>query len=170
MRVYPLIRHRLLQTCTFALVIPLAACALLEDSVQNVFASRTSATAVVSGRLLQGQISWIQGRIGQIHLHTPDMPLLECSGSLQMTATVNGVATMRCNNGKTAVVPFALQGPLRAAGRGQMGDAEFTLTYGFPPEIAAPYLGVAVERLLPPPEPEVVKPVPAAVKPAVAKI
>lgn len=167
---YSHFRRRLWSASALALVFPLAACALLEDSVQNAFASRASATAMVSGRLLQGQVSWIQGRIGQIHLHTPDTPLLECAGSLQMTATVNGVATMRCNNGKTAVIPFALQGPLRAAGRGQMGDAEFTLTYGFPPEIAAPYLGVAVERLLPPPEPEVAKPAPAAVKPAVAKI
>ena len=152
--------------CAGALLFLLGGCALLEDNVQNVFASRTSASAVVSGRLLQGEISWIQGRIGQIHLQTDDKPLLACAGSLQMTATVSGVATMRCNNDKVAVVPFALQGPLRAAGRGQMGDSEFLLTYGFSPAIAAPYLGVAVERLLPPPEPEVAKPPPVVVKPA----
>ena len=136
----------------------LSACALLEDNLQNVFASRTPASAVVSGRLLQGQIGWIQGRTGQIHLRSGDVPLLECAGSLHMTATVSGVANMRCNNGQTAVVPFALLSPLRATGRGQMGDAEFTLTYGLPPEMAAPYLGIAVERLLPPPEPQAVKP------------
>lgn len=154
--------------CAGALLFLLWGCALLEDNVQNVFASRTSASAVVSGRLLQGQISWIQGRIGQIHLESGDAPPLACAGSLQMTATVTGVATMRCNNNQTAVVPFALQGPLRAAGRGQMGGSEFLLTYGFPPAIAAPYLGVAIERLLPPPEPEVAKPRPAVVKPAVS--
>ena len=152
--------------CAGALLFLLGGCALLEDNVQNVFASRTSASAVVSGRLLQGQITWIQGRIGQIQLESGDALPLACAGSLQMTATVTGVATMRCNNNQTAVVPFALQGPLRAAGRGQMGGSEFLLTYGFPPAIAAPYLGVAIERLLPPPEPEGVKPAPAVAKPA----
>ena len=152
--------------CAGALLFLLGGCALLEDNVQNVFASRTSASAVVSGRLLQGEISWIQGRIGQIRLQSGDAPPLACAGSLQMTATVTGVATMRCNNNQTAVVPFTLQGPLRAAGRGQMGGSEFLLTYGFPPAIAAPYLGVAIERLLPPPEPEGARPAPAVAKPA----
>ena len=156
-----------LRWAALALVAPfmLSACALVEDHVQNAFASRAAASAVVSGRLLQGQISWIQGRVGQIHLHSEDMPLLECAGSLQMTATVSGVANMRCNNGHTAVVPFSLLSPLRATGRGRMGEAEFSLTYGLPPEMAAPYLGVAVERLKPPPEPEVVKPAPPMAKP-----
>ena len=152
------IHHRLLAALALATPLLLGACALLEDNVQNVFASRTAASAVVAGRLLQGQISWTTGRIGQIHLHSEGTPLLECAGSLHMTATVSGVANMQCNNGQTAVIPFALLSPLRATGRGQMGAAEFSLTYGLPPEMAAPYLGIAVERLLPPPEPQVVKP------------
>jgi len=54
---------------------------------------------------------------------------------------------MTCSDGQTAVVPFQLLGALRAAGRGAMGATVFALTYGLPPEMAAPYLGVGVERL-----------------------
>ena len=129
----------------------LGACALLDDNVQNVFASRTGAAAMVSGRLLQGQISYTQPRMGTIHLQTPDAPTLACSGTLNLTATSSGVASLSCNNGQSASVPFQLLSPLRAAGRGTMGGASFALTYGLPPEMAAPFLGIAIERLLPPP-------------------
>ena len=120
-------------------VLLLGACALLDDSVQNVFASRAGAAAVVSGRLLQGQISYTQPRMGTIHLQTPDAPTLACSGTLNLTATSSGVASLTCNNGQTASIPFQLLSPLRAAGRGTMGDTGFALTYGLPPEMAAPF-------------------------------
>jgi len=60
------------------------------------------------------------------------------------------VASLTCNDGQTAAVPFQMMGALRAAGRGMMGDTPAALTYGLPPEIAAPLLGVPVERLVRP--------------------
>ena len=47
-------------------------------------------------------------------------------------------------------VPFTLLGPLRATGRGRMGNADFLFTYGLPPEQAGPFLGLPAYRLLPP--------------------
>ncbi len=127
-------------------------CALVDDSVANVLASRAQASASVGGRLLKGQAYYIQGRVGQVHLASEDTPPLACAGSLTMTGSVQGLAQMRCSNGETVDVPFALLSPLRATGRGRMGDADFFFSYGLPPEQAAPFLGVPAERLRPPPE------------------
>lgn len=125
----------------------LGACALVEDTAQDLLASRTSATAVAGGRLLQGQAVYNQSRAGTLRLHSLDAPALDCFGDLRLTSTSGGVASMTCSDGQTAVVPFQLLGALRAAGRGPMGEAVFSLTYGLPPEMAAPYLGVAIEQL-----------------------
>ena len=125
----------------------LGGCALVEDTAQNLLASRTSAAAVAGGRLLEGQVVYNQSRAGTLHLHSLDAPVLDCFGDLRLTSTSGGVASMTCTDGQTAVVPFQLLGALRAAGRGPMGEAMFSLTYGLPPEMAAPYLGVAIEQL-----------------------
>lgn len=130
----------------------LAGCAVVDDTVQNVFSSRAGAAAVVSGRLLKGQITYTQPRMGTIHLRSEDSPVLACSGALNLTATSTGVASLACSDGQSVVVPFQLLSPLRAAGRGNKGGAVFSLTYGLPPEMAAPFLGVEMERLMPPPE------------------
>lgn len=125
----------------------LGACALVEDTAQDLLASRTLATAVAGGRLLQGQVVYNQSRAGTLHLHSLDAPVLDCFGDLRLTSTSGGVASMTCSDGQTAVVPFQLLGALRAAGRGPMGEAVFSLTYGLPPEMAAPYLGVSIDQL-----------------------
>jgi hypothetical protein len=125
----------------------LGGCALIEDTAQDLLASRTSAAAVAGGRLLEGQVVYNQSRAGTLRLHSLDAPVLDCFGDLRLTSTSGGVASMSCSDGQTAVVPFQLLGALRAAGRGPMGEAVFSLTYGLPPEMAAPYLGVAIEQL-----------------------
>lgn len=127
-------------------------CALVDDTVANALASRAQASATVGGRLLKGQAYYTQGRVGQVHLESEDAPALACSGSLTLIGSVQGVAQMRCSNGQSVDVPFALLSPLRATGRGRMGDAEFFFSYGLPPEQAGPFLGVPAERLRPPPE------------------
>lgn len=129
------------------LVLSMGGCALVEDTAQDLLASRTHATAVAGGRLLEGQVVYNQSRAGTLHLHSLDAPVLDCFGDLRLTSTSGGVASMTCSDGQTAVVPFQLLGALRAAGRGAMGEAVFSLTYGLPPEMAAPYLGVAIEQI-----------------------
>ncbi len=133
-----------------SLVLPvlLAGCAAVENAAQLVLASRTSATAVVGGRILEGEAAYNQARSGAVHLHNVEGAPLSCSGELRLTATASGVASLTCSDGQTAVVPFQLMGALRAAGRGMMGDTPVALTYGLSPEIAAPYLGVGVEQLV----------------------
>lgn len=140
------VRQCVLLAAFFA-ALGLGACALVEDTAQDLLASRTRATAVAGGRLLQGQAVYNQSRAGTLHLHSLDAPGLDCFGDLRLTSTSGGVASMTCSDGQTAVVPFQLLGALRAVGRGSMGEAVFSLTYGLPPEMAAPYLGVAVEQL-----------------------
>ena len=135
-----------------AAALPLGGCALVDDSLANALASRTHASATLGGRLLKGQAYYIQGRLGQVHLESEDAPTLACAGSLTLTGSQLGVAQMRCSNGQTVDVPFALLSPLRATGRGRMGEADFLFTYGLPPEQAGPFLGVPADRLRPPPE------------------
>ena len=133
---------------SLALVVLLTGCAAVENAAQLVFASRTSATAVVGGRILEGEAAYNQARSGTVHLHSVEGAPLSCSGELRLTATTSGVASLTCNDGQTAAVPFQMMGALRAAGRGTMGETPIALTYGLSPEIAAPYLGVGVERLV----------------------
>lgn len=133
-----------------ALGLLLGGCALVEDTAQWVQASRTPATAVLGGRILEGEAVYNQSRSGIVHLHSIDGAPLSCSGELRLTASTSGVASLTCNDGQTAAVPFQMMGALRAAGRGMMGDTPAALTYGLPPEIAAPLLGVPVERLVRP--------------------
>jgi len=128
----------------------LGACSTLDDTAQDILASRASAAAVVAGRLLQGKAIFNRPRAGTIHLHSADAPSLDCVGALTMTATNSGVANLSCNDGQTVFVPFQLLGPMRASGRGRMSDAVFSLTYGLPPDMAGPYLGVPAGRLMPP--------------------
>jgi len=141
-------RQRAFLAVLFTALMGLGGCALVEDTAQSLLASRTSATAVAGGRLLEGQAVFNQARTGNLHLHSLDAPTLDCFGELRMTSTSGGVASLRCSDGQTAVVPFQLLGSLRAAGRGMMGEAVFSLTYGLPPEMSAPYLGVGIERLV----------------------
>ena len=141
------VRGGLAMTATSALSLLLGGCAFVEDTAQRVLASRTSATAVLGDRVLEGEVAYNQPRSGAVHLHSIDGPPMSCAGELRLTATTSGVASLTCNGGQTAGVPFQLMGALRASGRGRMGDTPVTLTYGLPPEIAAPWLGVAVERL-----------------------
>jgi hypothetical protein len=133
--------------CALLVAVGLGGCAFVEDKAQDLLASRTSATAVAGGRLLEGQVVYNQSRAGTLRLHSLDAPVLDCFGDLRLTSTSGGVASMSCSDGQMAVVPFQLLGALRAAGRGAMGEAVFSLTYGLPPEMAAPYLGVAIEQL-----------------------
>ncbi|MCY7304626.1 MAG: hypothetical protein LH632_00450 [Rhodoferax sp.] len=128
----------------------LGACSTLDDTAQDILASRASAAGVVAGRLLQGKAIFNRPRAGNIHLHSSDAPSLDCAGTLTMTATHSGVANLSCNDGQTVLVPFQLLGPMRATGRGRMGDAVFSLTYGLPPDMAGPYLGVPAGRLMSP--------------------
>jgi hypothetical protein len=133
---------------SLALSVLLTGCAAVENAAQLVLASRTSATAVVGGRILEGEAAYNQSRSGAVHLHNVDGAPLSCSGELRLTATASGVASLTCSDGQTAVVPFQLMGALRAAGRGMMGETPVALTYGLSPEIAAPFLGVGVEQLV----------------------
>lgn len=126
-------------------------CALVEDTVLNITASRTQASAVVHGQLLRGEAYYTQGRVGQVHLKTEEASQLACAGTLTLTGSQQGVAQMNCSNGQSVELPFSLQGPLRATGRGRMGNAEFLFTYGLPPEQAGPFLGLPSDRLRPPP-------------------
>ncbi len=134
------------------LTVCLAGCAAIDDKAQTLFASRASAAGVVGGRLLLGEASYAQARMGTLHLHSRDAPAFDCMGALQLTASTSGVASMTCSDGQSVAIPFQLLGALRAAGRAPMGASQFSFTYGLPPDMAAPYLGLAVERLLPPAE------------------
>lgn len=125
-------------------------CALIDDTVLNATASRTQASAVVHGQLLRGVAYYTQGRVGQVHLKTEEASQLACAGTMTLTGTQQGVAQMNCSNGQSVEVPFTLLGPLRATGRGRMGNADFLFTYGLPPEQAGPFLGLPAYRLLPP--------------------
>lgn len=124
-----------------------AGCSTVDDTLQRVLAARTTAMAVVGGRVLLGQASYTQPRAGTVDLHSPEAPAYDCTGSLTLTATMGGVASLVCSDGQSVAIPFQLLGAMRAAGRVTAGESVAALTYGLSPDLAAPYLGMPVERL-----------------------
>ena len=127
----------------------MAACSTVDEAAANVFASRTQATALHAGQVLQGQASFTAARAGTVQLQSATTPPLSCFGAIRYTATSSGVATLSCSDGAAVAVPFDAVGPLRGAGRVQLGAGVFSLTYGLPPDMVAAYLGVPLAQVQP---------------------
>jgi len=137
----------LLLPALVGLAMGLTACSTVEETASYLLTSNTQATALIAGRVLQGQARFTDARQGTLHLQTDDAPGLACFGPIRFTATGSGVASLSCSNGESVAIPFQSLSPLRGAGREQAGDRVLALTYGLAPDLAATYLGVPVERL-----------------------
>jgi hypothetical protein len=129
----------------------LGACTSIDEAALGVFASNAPASGLFAGRVMQGHASFIRAREGSLYLQSTDGPSLACFGALRLTATLGGVANLSCSDGQSLAIPFQVLSPLRGAGRVQLGEAMFGLTYGLAAETASAYLGLPVERLLPAP-------------------
>lgn len=137
---------RVFATVALAAVL-LASCSAIDETASKVFSSNADATGVFAGRVLQGKANFTSAHEATIRLQSDDAPALSCFGSLRFTATSGGVAGFLCSDGSSVSMPFQSLSPLRGSGRGQIGHAAVALTYGLPPEMAAAYLGLPVERL-----------------------
>ena len=126
----------------------LSGCSAVDETTSKLLSSNTGATAVFGAQLLQGQANFTGTREATILLQGIDAPGLSCFGNLRFSATASGVVGFSCNDGQSVSIPFQSLSPLRGSGRRQMGDKVFALTYGFPAETAAPFLGIATERLV----------------------
>ena len=125
----------------------LASCSTMDEVTSVIVSSNARAAALLGNRVLQGQASFIQGRVGTLRLHSLDAPGLACFGPLQMTATSSGVATLACSDGQSIAIPFQVLSPMRGVGRSHLGEAVYGFTYGLSRDLAAAHLGVPVERL-----------------------
>ena len=136
--------------CAIALAAACTGCTTLDETASNLFSSKTEVAAVFAGRVLQGQANFTSAREATVRLQSKDLPSLACFGALRFTATHSGVAGFSCSDGQMVSIPFQSLSPMRGSGRSQTGNSQFTLTYGLPPEMAAPYLGLPVEQLMRP--------------------
>lgn len=130
----------------------LAGCSTFDETVSNVFSSNADASAVFAGRVLLGKANFTDAHAATIRLQSGETPSLGCLGTLRFTATRGGVVSFTCSDGLTVSIPFQSLSPLRGSGRSQIGNAVFALAYGLPPDAAAAYLAVPVERLARPKE------------------
>ncbi len=128
----------------------LSGCASVGEKVNSVLASNAPATAVVDGRILQGQASFGSEREATVLLQSLESPYLSCFGPLRYHASSAGSVFLSCSNGLAVTVAFRSLSPLSGAGRGLLGSSEFSLSYGLEPLQAAAFLEVAPERLVPP--------------------
>lgn len=125
----------------------LAGCASVTKKMTGWFSSNVDVIGVVEGRILRGQATFPSEREATLQLQSSDTPILACAGVLRYTASRSGVIDLSCNDGRSVLLVFQPVSPLSGAGRGGAGKAEFALTYGLPPERAAAYLAVPLERL-----------------------
>ncbi len=146
------LRSALLRTLSIiaASVAGLSGCALVGETTTNLVASRTPAIAVFDGRVLHGRAVFTSAREATVQLQEADAAGLSCSGALRFGATHTGATSFQCSDGRSGAVPFESLSQLSGAGRGVVGNAAFAWTYGLPPEKAAGYLALPVERLQPP--------------------
>lgn len=128
--------------------VAVSGCATVDETTSKLLSSNTGATAVFGAQLLQGKANFTGTREATIRLQGIDAPGLTCFGNLRFSATASGVVAFSCNDGQSVSIPFQSLSPLRGSGRRQVGDKVFALTYGFPAETAAPFLGIASERLV----------------------
>ena len=141
--------------CAIAIAIALAGlagCSTLDETVSNLFSSNADASAVFAGRVLLGKANFTDTHAATIRLQSGETPSLGCLGTLRFTATRGGVVSFTCSDGLTVSIPFQSLSPLRGSGRSQIGNAVFALAYGLPPDAAAAFLAVPVERLARPKE------------------
>lgn len=125
----------------------LSGCASVNEKVTQWLSSGVDAIAMVDGKILRGKASFSSEREATLQLQSSDRPSLTCFGALRYTATTSGVVDFSCNDGRTLTTPFQSLSLLSGVGRGSVGNAEFALTYGLPPQKAASFLGLPADRL-----------------------
>ena len=128
----------------------LAGCSTIDETTSNVFSSNTPATAFFGGRVLFGTANFTRAHEATVRLQSDEGPSLNCLGSLLFTSTAAGVVGFSCSDGQMFTIPFQSLSALRGSGRTQNGNGVFALTYGLQPAMAAPYLGLSVERSVSP--------------------
>ena len=128
----------------------LLGCAAVAEKSGELFSSNAPAIGVLDGRILWGQANFTSAREATVQLQSTDAPVLTCSGTLRYTASSSGMLGLACNDGRSVSSAFQSLSPLSGASRSQAGAPGFAFTYGLPPEKAAGYLALPVERLLRP--------------------
>lgn len=132
------------------LSLSLTGCASVNEKVTGWLSSNVEAIGVFDGKILRGKATFPSEREATLHLQSNDIPSLSCLGALRYTATSSGVVDFSCNDGRFGMVPIQSRSVLSGVGRGWVGKAEFTLTYGLPVERAASFLALPIEQLAEP--------------------
>ncbi len=134
---------------TMATVLLLTGCATVTEKTTVWLSSNTEVIGTLGGRILRGEANFAREREATFQLQTA-APSLSCFGPLRYTATRSGVVDLSCSDGRSFVLVFVPLSPVSGMARDMSGRSDFTLTYGLPPEKAAGYLAVSLERLVPP--------------------
>ena len=142
----------LLSGIALALPLILGGCAMVNDKAQRLFSSSANAYAIVNGQLLQGTMTLLPDRTGNLTLSTDKGAISSCSGQVRYESTTGGSIDLRCNDGTAAQLRYSLLSETRgyAYGPTTLGAATgaASLTFGLPAAQAAAYLTVPADKKL----------------------
>ncbi len=137
-----------------ALALPLVfgGCAMVNDKALRLFSSSANAYAIVNGQLLQGNMTFLPDRTGNLTLATDKGAMRSCSGQVRYESTTGGSIDLRCNDGATSQLRYSLLSETRGYAYGPTANGPMTgaasLTFGLTAAQAVAYLTVPTDKKL----------------------
>jgi hypothetical protein len=132
------------RACRSALLLSLplllGGCAALNDATMRALATSAPALAVVSERVLTGEVLLYTDRSATVQLQSRDEPALSCMGSMRYTGSTGGVVNLRCSDGRQARLVYTALGETSGYGIGRDETHSISLAYGLAPEAARAWL------------------------------
>lgn len=133
---------------TAAWALGLAGCASVNDKALRLFSSDAQAFAIVNGQVLQGKMTLLPDRTGNLRLSGDKDPVTSCAGLVRYESSTAGSIDLRCNDGSAAPMRYTLLSETRGYAYGATATGAASVTFGLPPAQAAAFLTVPAGKKL----------------------
>jgi hypothetical protein len=140
--------HPLPSVLILTTLVILSGCARINDYASWPMSSSIDAIAIVNNQLLQGDVKLVPDRTGRATLSAAQGPITSCVGALRFTGTTTGAIDLRCNDGSTVDLQFAMLSEARGYAYGQTASGPVSLTFGLSNAQAQAYLKLPPNRKL----------------------
>lgn len=108
----------------------LAGCAMVNDRALRLVSSKSPATLLINGQLMEGSVLLAPDRTGTVEFAAEKGDISRCGGGLRFTATSTGAIDLRCSDGTALELAYTMLRDTSGYAYGQSSSGPVSLVFG----------------------------------------